>query len=163
MYPEGIVSKLAEQMLEAKARATEARAQGMDTRSIESIDRSLRQTLACIVQRRDPREVAIKGFSLLVKPSGDVLVRHQEWGLPVSDGYLLSLLGEAGVKLAPGQVILLDAVIVKMLVEEALGALSLDQAEIRDWKSRLIKASLEADALVKVIERTEKRFPQEAA
>ena len=99
----------------------------------------------------------------MVKPSGDVLVRHQEWGLPVSDGYLLSLLGEAGVKLAPGQVILLDAVIVKMLVEEALGALSLDQAEIRDWKSRLIKASLEADALVKVIERTEKRFPQEAA
>ena len=163
MYPEGIVSKLAEQMLEAKAHAYAARAQGKDARAIESIDRSLRQTLACVVQRRDPREVAIKGFSLLVKPSGEVLVRHHEWVLPVSNGYLLSLLGEAGVKPAPGQVVLLDAVVVKMLVEEALGALSLGQAEIRDWKSRLIKASLDADALVKVIERTERRFPTEAA
>jgi hypothetical protein len=163
MYPEGIVSKLAEQMLEAKARAAEARAQGKDARAIESIDRSLRQTLGCVVQRRDPREVAIKGFSLVAKTSGEVLVRHHEWVLPVSNGYLMSLLAEAGVQPSPGQIILLDAMVVKMLVEEALGALSLGQAEIRDWKSRLIQASLEADAQVKVIERTQRRFPPEAA
>lgn len=163
MYPEGIVSKLAEQMLEAKARAYDARAKGKDARSIESIDRSLRQTLGCIVQRRDPREVAIKGFSLMVKASGEILVKHHEWALPVSSGYLASLLEEAGVKPAPGQIILLDAVVVKALVEEALGALSQGQAEIRDAKSRLIKASLDAEAQVKVIERTEKRFSPEAA
>jgi hypothetical protein len=159
----GIVSTLAEQMLEAKARAQKARENGKDARPIESIDRSLRQTLACIVQLRDPREAAIKGFNLLVKPSGEVLVRHQEWGLPVSREYLASLFAEAGVKLVPGQIILLDAVVVQMLVEEALGALSKGQAEIRDWKSRLIKASLEADAQVKVLERQAKRFPPEAA
>jgi hypothetical protein len=159
----GIVSTLAEQMLQAKARAQKARENGKDARAIESIDRSLRQTLACIVQLRDPREAAIKGFNLLVKPSGEVLVRHQEWGLPVSRESLASLFAEAGVKLVPGQVILLDAVVVQMLVEEALGALSLDQAEIRDWKSRLIKASLEADAQVRVLERQARRFPPEAA
>src|SRR5437773_6769150 len=95
MHSAGIVSTLAEQMLEAKARVENARACGKDARSIESIDRSLRQTLACIVQRRDPREVAIKGFSLLVKATGEVLVRHHEWVLPVSSGHLMSLLTEA--------------------------------------------------------------------
>jgi hypothetical protein len=163
MYSVGIVSTLAEQMLEAKARAEQARASGKDARAIESINRSLRQTLACIVQLRDPREVAIKGFNLLVKVTGEILVRHHEWVLPVSSGYLMSLLAEAGVKPAPGQIILLDAVVVKMLVEEALGALSIDQAEIRDWKSRLIKASLDADALVRVFERTAMRFSPDAA
>jgi hypothetical protein len=50
----GFVSLLALQMLEAKARALGAREKGKDARSIESIERSLRQTLACTVQIRDP-------------------------------------------------------------------------------------------------------------
>jgi len=148
MSSDGIVSVLAEQMLEAKARAMDARAKGKDARLIEAIDRSVRRTLGCIVQIRDPREVAIRGFSLAVLSSGEIQVRHRETRLPISSSYLRSLLAEAGVEPRPGQVILLDEVLVGALVEEALGAVSREQAEIQSAKSRLIQASLEVDSRV---------------
>jgi len=159
----GMLSTLAEQMLQAKARADLARASGKDARLIEAIDRSLRRTLACIVQIRDPREVAVLGFSLGVKPTGEILVRHRERGLPISGSYLRSLLAEAGVEPKPGQVILLDDVLVRELVEEALGAVSREEAEIRDAKSRLIHASLEADPAQKSGSAAADRHPREAA
>jgi len=142
---DGMVSTLAEQMLAAKARALEARASGKDARLIEAIDRSIRRTLGCIVQIRDPRIVAAVGFSLVVNHAGEILVRHRERGLPISSSYLKSLLAEAGVEPRPGQVILLDDVLVSALVEEALGTVSREQAEIQGVKSRLIQASLEVD------------------
>ncbi|HVR86033.1 MAG TPA: hypothetical protein VMU54_17055 [Planctomycetota bacterium] len=159
----GMVSTLAEQMLQAKARAEQARAGGKDARLIDAIDRSIRRTLACIVQIRDPREVAILGFSLVVKPTGEILVRQRERDLPISGSYLKSLLGEAGVEPKPGQVILLDDVLVGALVEEALGAVSRAEAEIRDAKSRLIHASLEADPAQKSDAALADRHPREAA
>jgi hypothetical protein len=141
----GMESLLAEQMLAAKARAILARASGKDARLIEAIDRSLRRTLCSTLQIRDPREVAILGFSLVVNHGGEILVRHRERGLPISSSYLQSLLAEAGVEPRPGQVLLLDDVLVNALVEEALGAVSRRQAEIQGEKSRLIQASLEVD------------------
>jgi hypothetical protein len=141
-----MVSVLAEQMLEAKARALEARAKGKDARLIEAIDRSVRRTLGCIVQIRDPRLVAIGGFSLAVDSAGETQVRHRESTLPISSSYLKSLLAEAGVEPRPGQVLLLDDVLVGALVEEALGAVSREQAEIHSAKARLIQASLEVDS-----------------
>jgi len=163
MYTAGIVSTLAEQMLQAKARAAEAQAQGKDARPIESIDRSIRQTLACIVQLRDPREVATKGFSLVIKVTGETAVRHREKTLPVSESYLRSLFKAAGVELVPGQVLLLDAVIVRLLVEEALGAVSREETQLRDAKSRLLCASIEADTLEKAAWPPAKRRSTEAA
>lgn len=76
-------------------------------------------------------------------------MRHGKQGLPVSGTYLRSLLREAGVEPTPGQVILLDPVLVAALVEEALGAVSQEEARIRDVKSRLVRAALEADSKVK--------------
>ena len=163
MGSDGIVSVLAGQMLEAKARALEARAKGKDARLIEAIDRSVRRTLGCIVQIRDPRLVAISGFSLVVSAAGEILVRHREQGLPISSSYLSCLLAEAGVELRPGQVILLDDVLVAELVEEALGAVSREEAGIRDAKSRLIRASLEVDSVGKSGATPAERRPREAA
>jgi hypothetical protein len=163
MGSDGIVSVLAEQMLEAKARAMEARAKGKDARLIEAIDRSVRRTLGCIVQIRDPREVALRGFSLVVDSTGEIQVRHREQSLPISSSYLRSLLAEAGVEPRPGQVILLDEVLVGALVEEALGAVSREQAEIQSAKSRLIQASLEVDSTVKSGAAPSERRPREAA
>lgn len=163
MSSEGMVSTLAGQMLEAKARATLARAEGKDVELIEAIDRSLRRTLGCIVQIRDPRQVAAEGFSIVVKASGEILVRHRERGLPISSSYLRRLLEEAGVELQSGQVILLDDVLVGALVEEALGALSREEAEIRDAKSRLIHASLEVGSSDKSGTPEVERRPLDAA
>lgn len=146
MVSGGIVSTLAGQMLQAQARAADALAGGRDARPIEAVDRSLRQTLSCLVQMRDPREVAAKGFSLVVHATGEAVVRQGERILPVTDRHLRNLLEEAGVELVPGQVILLDPALVVYLVEEALWALSLREAEIRGAKSRLIQASLEAES-----------------
>jgi len=143
----GIVSTLAGQVAQAKARAHEARAGGKDARSITAIDRSLRQTLAFQVQIRDLRDVAMSGFCLVVKETGEAVVRHEERDLPVSQPFLQGLFREAGVELNPGQVVFLDATLIRLLVEEALGALSREEARIRDSKSRLIRASLAVDSL----------------
>jgi hypothetical protein len=140
-----MVSTLAEQMLCARARAQEAREEGKDARVIESIDRSIRRTLSCLAQLRDPRQAAARGFSLWVTATGDLVVRHREAVLPVSKACLDGLLAEAGVRPHAGQIFLLDGVFVRVLVEEALGSLSLKEAELRSWKSQLLKASLEAE------------------
>jgi hypothetical protein len=163
MVSDGIVSVLAGQMLEAKARAAEARAQGKDARLIDAIDRSVRRTLGCIVQIRDPRLVAIRGFSLVVNAAGEIQVRHRERDLPISSSYLWCLLAEAGVEPRPGQVILLDDVLVAALVEEALGSVSREQAEIQSVKSRLVQASLEVDAKEMNDLIPSERRPREAA
>ena len=147
MVSAGTVSTLAEQIVRAKSRAAEARERGRDARLIDAIDRSLRRTLGCLVQVRDPREVAAEGFSLVVKSTGEAVLRHRGRTLPVSERYLLHLLGEAGVTLVPGQLLLPDAALVKMLVEEALGAVCREEAVIGDSKARLQEASLEAEAL----------------
>ena len=164
MSSHGMVSTLAEQMVQAKARADRARADGKDARLIDAIDRSIRRTLASIVQIRDPREVAILGgFSLVVKPTGEILVRHRERGLPISSSYLKGLLAEAGVEPKPGQVILLDDVLVSALVEEALGAVSRKEAEIKGAKALLVRASLEADPPGESDSASSGRHPREAA
>ena len=142
MSCEGRVSTLAGQILLAKARAWEARARGKEVRGIEAILRSLRRTLGCLVQFRDPREVARQGVSLVVGSTGEILVQHREQVLPVSGSILQGLLGEAGVELESGQVLLIDEALVVGFVEEALGALSREEAGIRDATSRRIAASL---------------------
>ena|SRR5579859_2533291 len=143
MCSAGKVSVLAGQVLEAKARVRSARLQGKEVRWIEAIDRSLRRTLGSLVQFRDLRELAIRGFSLVVESRGEIRVCHRERDLPISSSYLRCLLGEAGVEPRPGQVLLLDDVLVIGLVEEALGALSQEETQRRDAKSRLIAAWLE--------------------
>ncbi|HLY10439.1 MAG TPA: hypothetical protein VKW04_14145 [Planctomycetota bacterium] len=150
MDPEGIVSALAGQVLGARARAIEARAEGKDPRSIESIDRSLRQTLGCLLQRRDLREVALQGFSLLVRASGEVRVRHQNRDLPVSSRSVRSLLRKAGVELAPRQILLLDAVVVERLTEEALREVRRCEAKIRAATSSLTHVSFDAETRVTI-------------
>jgi hypothetical protein len=159
----GMESLLAEQMLAAKARTILARASGKDARLIEAIDRSLRRTLCSTLQIQDPGGVATLGFSMVVQSTGEILVRHRERDLPISSSYLRSLLAEAGVEPRPGQVILLDEVLVGALVEEALGAVSREEAQIRDAKSRLIRASLEVESEVKSGSPPEECRPWEAA
>jgi hypothetical protein len=143
MSSDGMVSMLAGQLLEAKARVRSARGQGKEVRWIEAIGRSLRRTLGCLVQLGDARELAIRGFALVVHSTGEIRVRHRERDLPISSSVLRALLEEAGVEPSPGQLVLLDDEFVVALVEEALGAWSQEEAERRDAKSRLIAASLE--------------------
>lgn len=147
MESEGIVSRLAHQVACATRRMGEERAKGLEVQMTPSIIRSLRMTLASIVQLGDPREVGAQGFVCLVDQAAEPSVRHLGRTLPVSGPYLRHLFGGAGVELAPGQVILLDAGIVRNVVEEALVAIGREEAEIRDQKMKLVAAHLASDAL----------------
>jgi hypothetical protein len=119
--------------------------------------------LSCLAQLRDPREAANRGFSLWITATGDRVVRHREGILPVSKACLDGLLAEAGVTPRPGQVFLLDGGLVRVLVEEALGSLSQKEAELRNMKSRLVTASLEAESLDGPPERRATNAPVPAA
>ncbi|HLY73467.1 MAG TPA: hypothetical protein VKU80_05045 [Planctomycetota bacterium] len=141
MYAREIVSTLAEQLLQVKDRAAQARAGGRDARSIEAIGRSLRQTLASRVQFRDLREVAMRGFSLGVTPTGEVVVRHEDRVLPVSDLLVRVLFQDAGVELVPGQVLLLDGDVIRILVDEALDVLFKKGRGLDYQTARLVRAA----------------------
>ena len=141
MYAAELVSTLAGQLLLVKDRAAEARAGGRDARSIDAIGRSLRQTLASRVQFRDLREVAMRGFSLVVTPMGEVVVRHEDRVLPVSDLLVRVLFQDAGVELVPELVLILDGDVIRILVDEALDVLFKKGRTLDYSTSRLVKAA----------------------
>ncbi len=142
MNSEGLVSMLAGQELSAKARISRTPPGATETHLSLAVDRSVRRTLACLVQIQDPRVVAALGYALFVGLAGELLVRHPDGVLPVSPAYTRHLFEAAGVELEAGQVLLLDEALVHALVEEALGALHQEEALIRDHKARLRQALL---------------------
>lgn len=147
MRSEGIVSKLAGQLLEATRRWDWAKAEGRDSRTLEAVVQSLRQTLGCYVQLRSPRELGPKSFVLLVDNEGSSQVRQGDQTLPVGDAHVRHLFEEAGVELHPGQAIVLAPRIVRLVGEEALVEIGVEEARIRDQKRKLVEVSLAAEAL----------------
>jgi hypothetical protein len=147
MAVEGVVSKVAGQLVEARRRVAEARAGGRDSRIAEAAVQSLRQTLACLLQLRHPRDLGPGAFVLVVEPEGFVSLRHGGQALPVGEAYVRHLFEEAGVRLHPGQAIVLVPRLVRLVVEESLAALGAEEARIRDRKRKLVEAFLAAEAL----------------
>jgi len=141
MYAAEIVSTLAGQLLQVKDLAAEARAGGKDARSIEAIGRSLRLTLGSRVQSSNLRGVAMRGFSLVVTPRGEVVVRHEDRQLPVSDLLVRVLFQDAGVELVPGMVLILDGDVIRILVDEALDVLFKKGNGLNHQTGRLIRAA----------------------
>ncbi len=141
MYAAELVSTLAGQLLKVNDRAAEARAGGKDARSIEAVGRSLRLTLASLVQVRNLREVAMRGFSLVVTPMGEVVVRHEDRQLPVSDLFVRVLFQDAGGELVPGMVLILDGDVIRILVDEALDVLCKKGYCLDHITGRLVKAA----------------------
>lgn len=141
MYAGDVVSTLAGQLLEVKDRVAEARAEGKGTRSIEAIGRSLRLTLGSRVHSSNLREIAMRGFSLVVTPRGEVVVRHEDLVLPVSDLLVRILFQDAGVELVPGLVLLLDGDVIRILVDEALDVLFKKGKGLNHGTSRLVRAA----------------------
>ncbi len=148
MGVDGVVSRLSAQVLSTTERRAALQANGEDTAAIDSIVRSLRLTLGCVLASQDPREAGATGFTCVMSALGEPVVRHQGQILPVDGPYLKSLFAEAGVEFAPGEVILLDAALAQMLCEEALSRNGFEEGQIREEKARLVAAYLAADALL---------------
>jgi len=163
MSSEGIVSRLAEQLVEATRRSTWAKANGQDSRTMEAVVQSLRQTLACVVQFCSPRDLGPEAFVLLVDADGASQIRHAGQALPVGDPHVRHLFEDAGVGLLPGQAIVLAPRIVRLATEDALSEIGVEEARIRDQKKNLIEAFLTAEALENCEAQRAALKPSEAA
>jgi hypothetical protein len=144
MDGDGIVSTLAGQWARATARMGEVRAKGLEVTAIQGIVRSLRLSLAHVLFGRDLREVGREAFTLRVDALGWPQVRHGSRSLPVSGSYVRHLFEEAGLELVPREILLLDAGLVRDVVEEALSRTAFYEAGLREEKSALRAAYLAA-------------------
>jgi len=128
---------LASQILCVKSRARRARESGEDPAPLEQIVGSLRLTLAAVLSGQTPKDVEAPAFVLEAGIVREHTVTLGDRSVPVSGSYLEALLRNAGLQLEPEQVLLLEADLVRNLVEEALGRIAHDQAEIAREKARL--------------------------
>lgn len=137
MERESTLSKLAAQIECAKSKAEQAREVGKDTSAIEKVARSLRMTLASQLAGLEPDKTLPQAFELRAGRVREHSVVLGDRSVPVSGPYLEAVLSDAGLELAPGQVILLEAELVRDLVEEALGRVAHDQAMAERQKAEL--------------------------
>jgi hypothetical protein len=137
MERESTLSLIAAQIECAKSKAERARQVGEDPSAIEKIVGSLRLTYAALAAGLGPELARPQAFLLAAGRVREHSVILGDRPVPVSRPYLESLLSEAGVELAPGQVILLEAELVRDLVEEALGRVAHEQAVAEKAKAEL--------------------------
>ena len=128
MKRESQLSLLAAQIECAKSQARRARKSGEDDAPIKRIVASLRLTLAAVLSGLDPGKTEPQAFVLEAEPHREHAIKLGDRLVPVSGPYLEDLLKQAGLALEPQQVILLEAGLVRDLVEEALGRIAHDQA-----------------------------------
>ena len=94
-------------------------------------------TLASLLAGLEPDKSQPQAFELRAGRVREHLVVLGDRSVPVSGPYLEAVLCEAGLELAPGQVILLKAEFVLDLVEEALGRVAHDQAMAEKERAEL--------------------------
>ncbi len=137
MEKESQLSLLAAQIECAKSSLERAGEVGEDAPAIERIVGSLRLTFAAALAGLDPEGALPQAFVLEVGRLREHTMKLGDRPVPVSGAYLGALLREAGLELEPGQVILLEAGLVRDLVEEALGRIAHDQATVERDKAEL--------------------------
>lgn len=96
--------------------------------SIASVLRSLRVTYVALSTGLDPWRDASHLFILKVAESSEYQLSQAGLPVPVNAPFLSYLFWTAGVELVPGQLLLLDPELAKEAIEEALGAIALEQA-----------------------------------
>ena len=102
--------------------------EGPESCVVPAILRSLRVTYLALSTGLDPWKDALQSFLLEVTAGGDHVLLHAGLPIPVDGFHLEQLFEKAGIELRPGQILLLDAELARTAIEEALGALALEQA-----------------------------------
>lgn len=131
------LSLLAAQTQCARSQAARVREVGKDATAIERIAGCLRLTYAALVQGLRPEKAGPEAFVLRIGRTGEHEVNLGDRPVPVSGPYVRALFKEAGLALRPGQVILLEAALVRDLLEEALARVAHDQAMAERERSAL--------------------------
>jgi len=128
MEMKSLLSTIARQIETAKNHAGIEERRGEDESQIGAILRSLRVTYLALSTGLDPWRDASHLFLLKVSVSGDHLLSQAGSPVPVNAPFLAYLFWTAGVDLVPGELLLLEPELAKAAIEEALGALALEQA-----------------------------------
>jgi hypothetical protein len=117
MKRESQLALLSAQVESAKSRAERAREAGRDASAIQKIVGSLRLTLAAQIAGLPPVKAGPQAYLLAAGRVRERSVVLGERPVPVSGPYFKALLSEVGLEFAPGQVILVEAEIVRDLVQ----------------------------------------------
>jgi hypothetical protein len=131
------LSMLAGQIACAKTRLEGAKMEARDFATLKSVVRSLRLTYAAQSAGLVPKGRTSPGFVLETDDHREPLVYHGSSEVPVNGAYLKHVLSQAGVELAIGETLLLDAALVQDLIEESLGQLAFEQASVESRKAAL--------------------------
>jgi hypothetical protein len=141
-----LVAVLARQVNSVNGRRIGPDAPDWDVRRSSAVLRSLRRTLACLLQRRDPRELGAGGFLLVTDEAGNPAVRFRSQILPASPAFIVQIWKDAGADLGPGQVLLLDPALGREIAEEALARNSAEEYRLKDEKLKLVSACVDPEA-----------------
>lgn len=131
------LSLLAAQIECAKSHARHTREAGHAADAIEKIIRSLRLTYAATAAGLGRQEAGPQAFALEVGFDRQHTMHLGDRPVPVSGAYIEALFMEAGLRLEAGQVIQLEAELVRDLVDEALGRIAHDQAMAEKERAEL--------------------------
>jgi hypothetical protein len=138
-----LLSTIARQIDTAKNHAGIEERRGEGAGSIAAILRSLRVTYLALSTGLDPWRDASHLFILRVSPLGEHTLNQGGQPVPIDAPYLAYLFWTAGVELLPGQVLLLEPELAKDAIEEALGAVALEQA-FTDRERTVRRAALDS-------------------
>lgn len=145
MEMRSLLSTIARQIEIAKNHAGIEERRGDDQGAIGAILRSLRVTYLALSTGLDPWKDANHLFLLTVSSSGDYALSQGGSTIPVNAPFLSYLFWTGGVELVPGQILLVEPELAKAAIEEALGAIALEQAFTE--RERQQKRSAVEDAL----------------
>jgi hypothetical protein len=143
-YPDP-VSPLVEQLVSLREASAAFDLAPEEAATSAAVARSLRRTLAVVLQYESPRDVGSAGFLLVTDREGNPTLRFRSDVLPSSPGFIEELWKVAGAALAPDQAILLDPALGRAIAEEALARNGAEERRLRDEKRRLLAACLLGD------------------
>jgi hypothetical protein len=123
-----LLSTIARQIETVRNHAGIEERRGEGNGSIAAILRSLRVTYLALSTGLDPWKDANHLFILRISEAGDHLLLQGGQPVPVNGPFIAYQFWTAGIELAPGQILLLEAEVAKDAIEEALGQLALEQA-----------------------------------
>jgi hypothetical protein len=124
---ESLLDLMTRQLEEAEAELVAQERRSEPTEATSSLIHSLRVSLRIFSSGVDPDDEASTSFLLTVTDERRLVLRMDRHFVHLSGAYLPSVLGNAGIILAPGQSLVLDPGFALRLIEESLGESASEQ------------------------------------
>jgi len=141
MDHEDLRELIQQQILESQAHFEAQMRRGEKTRDTVDLLRSLRLTLRLLLSGMDPEDEAATSFVLSVSEEGQVLLRRDSYVVGVS-GAFLQFLRHSGVRLYPGEALLVEPELARRAIEDSLGELVKEELRLQRRREEVTAALL---------------------